>query len=193
MFAARAILQGLAEDFEGGPWAHLKPLVTLSLFTLGQLLRKGKLDEVDSLELLGTLSQFIASDLDRDVPAIKMRPNHAGQATPEASSLQLASPGGQAPAAAHKNPFTALDSVNETRLGEVLISMGLITSMELDRALVLQRVTEGRLGEILLGMDLLATPQLDQALQRQRDMTLQMTNQRGGSRPENGGYNRRQG
>ncbi|MFT4538021.1 MAG: hypothetical protein ACI835_000453 [Planctomycetota bacterium] len=184
MFAARGVLQGFADSVEEGPWDHLKSLVEMAQMVLAQLLRRGSLDITDSMELLKMLTTFIDGDMKRDAPTIRI-----GDAT-GAPALRLAD-GGRASAPSLDIPgFSAINKVNETRLGEVLISMGLITSMELDRALVLQRVSQGRLGDILLGMNLIASPQLDEALQRQRDLTIKLTES--GGKLESTTFRRRQ-
>lgn len=50
------------------------------------------------------------------------------------------------------------------RLGEVLVSRGLVTPGQLEEALARQRATGGRLGEVLVAMGILTQEQLDWAL-----------------------------
>ncbi|MBA4245864.1 MAG: hypothetical protein C0452_18220 [Pseudomonas sp.] len=64
---------------------------------------------------------------------------------------------------------------NHSRLGQILISKGLITSAQLDAAIKVQLISRKRLGEVLLEQGLLTEKQLSRALKKQSNLRLAAT------------------
>lgn len=64
---------------------------------------------------------------------------------------------------------------SNSRLGQILISKGLITSAQLDAAIKLQLVSRQRLGEVLLEQGLVTQKQLSKALKKQTNLRLAAT------------------
>lgn len=64
---------------------------------------------------------------------------------------------------------------SHSRLGQILISKGLITSAQLDAAIKQQLVSRQRLGEVLLEQGLVTQKQLSKALKKQTNLRLAAT------------------
>lgn len=64
---------------------------------------------------------------------------------------------------------------SNSRLGQILISKGLITSAQLDAAIKQQLVSRQRLGEVLLEQGLVTQKQLSKALKKQTNLRLAAT------------------
>lgn len=62
-----------------------------------------------------------------------------------------------------------------SRLGQILINKGLITSAQLDAAIKVQLVSRQRLGEVLIEQGLLTQQQLSKALKKQSNLRLAAT------------------
>lgn len=62
-----------------------------------------------------------------------------------------------------------------SRLGQILINKGLITSTQLDAAIKVQLVSRQRLGEVLIEQGLLTQQQLSKALKKQSNLRLAAT------------------
>lgn len=63
----------------------------------------------------------------------------------------------------------------QSRLGQILINKGLITSKQLDEAIKLQLTTSKRLGEILIEQGLVTEKQIHKALRKQNNLRLTAT------------------
>lgn len=63
----------------------------------------------------------------------------------------------------------------QSRLGQILINKGLITSKQLDAAIQQQLVSRKRLGEVLIEQGLLTEKQLSKALKKQTNLRLTAT------------------
>ena len=63
----------------------------------------------------------------------------------------------------------------QSRLGQILINKGLITSAQLDAAIKVQLVSHKRLGEVLVEQGLLTERQLNKALKKQTNLRLTAT------------------
>ncbi len=62
---------------------------------------------------------------------------------------------------------SGLKLINRRRLGEILVSLSMLTSNELERALRMQQVTGRRIGETLLEMGVVSEDQIESALRLQ--------------------------
>ncbi len=88
-----------------------------------------------------------------------------GQAQPNPAPNYGPTPGGPAPDGA------GLQLVNHRKLGEILVSMAMVSQEDLDRALRAQKANGKRLGDVLVSMGLLTKEMIESAvrLQKQRN------------------------
>lgn len=68
-----------------------------------------------------------------------------------------------------------MSNQQKSRLGQILVNKGLITSQQLDAAIKLQLTCDKRLGEVLIEQGLLSRRQLDRALKKQNNLRLAAT------------------
>ena len=68
-----------------------------------------------------------------------------------------------------------MSNQQKSRLGQILVNKGLITSQQLDAAIKLQLTSNKRLGEVLIEQGLLSRRQLDRALKKQSNLRLAAT------------------
>lgn len=68
-----------------------------------------------------------------------------------------------------------MPSQSNSRLGQILVNKGLITSAQLDAAIKVQLVSHKRLGEVLIEQGLLTQKQLSKALKKQSNLRLAAT------------------
>ncbi|BCD84467.1 hypothetical protein PSm6_08740 [Pseudomonas solani] len=68
-----------------------------------------------------------------------------------------------------------MSNQQKSRLGQILVNKGLITSQQLDAAIKLQLTSDKRLGEVLIEQGLLSRRQLDRALKKQSNLRLAAT------------------
>jgi hypothetical protein len=75
----------------------------------------------------------------------------------------------------HATGSVAMPNHVHSRLGQILINKGLITSAQLDAAIKVQLVSHKRLGEVLIEQGLLTQKQLSKALKKQSKLRLAAT------------------
>ena len=154
MIQARALFASLARAAGSEDEHGLEASCTGCVDALDQLLLKGSLNSAQAIDLIRHVARALGSPA--TFGAARSVPDRRTEALQEADGNLIA-------------------RMKESRLGEVLLQLGLITPEQLDRALVVQRVSGKRLGEALVSLEALDVVRLMHALSVQRDMTLELT------------------
>lgn len=143
LYGSRDALSSLASSVESEGWSPLADLCQLASRLIGVVLMERGLTDVRAVEFVREIMEFVERQIAEDRVA-------AGNAEP----------GG------------VFHVVNSQRIGDHLLSMGLVTKGDLDKALVLQRVRKGRrVGEVLVAMNVIDQRTLDLVLEEQRKET----------------------
>ncbi len=198
LFEVREELAELSRTVSQGPWSPIAAICVSLEMILRHCLRKGSLGLGESAEVASELIDFVEQALATPPPSAPAQPvaqpvaaapppvhpePHAGPvqappAQPWPVPPQASAPAGDASLAA-RGLRAGLDadgmqSVNESRLGELLIRMGRLDAAQLSRALVMQKVSRKRLGEALVLMGAVDPGDLNDALLLQREETLRL-------------------
>lgn len=156
LYGSRDALVALSESVLAEGWAPLSDLCQLASRLIGVVLMERGLTEVRAVEFVREIMEFVER-----------------QIAEEKRSAGSAEPGG------------VFHVVNSQRIGDHLMSMGLVTKADLDKALVLQRVRKGRrVGEVLVAMNVIDQKTLDLVLDEQRKETRLEESRRGPERSE---------
>ena len=145
LYESRESLMGLSEVIEADGWYTLTPICDIASRLLGIVLMERGLNEVRAVQVVRELLEYVEGEV--------ARANETHGA---------ADPGG------------VFHIVNSKKVGELLMQRGLVTSGDLEQALVLQGVRKGRrVGEVLVAMNVLDQRTLDDVLNMQRAETRQ--------------------
>jgi len=145
LYESRESLMGLSEAIEADGWYTLTPLCDIASRLLGVVLMERGLNEVRAVQVVRELLEYVEGEV--------ARANETHGAV---------DPGG------------VFHIVNSKKVGELLMQRGLVTSGDLEQALVLQGVRKGRrVGEVLVAMNVLDQRTLDDVLNLQRAETRQ--------------------
>lgn len=143
LYGSRDALSSLSESVASEGWSPLADLCQLASRLIGVVLMERGLTDVRAVEFVREIMEFVER-----------------QIADEKRSAGTAEPGG------------VFHVVNSQRIGDHLLSMGLVTKGDLDKALVLQRVRKGRrVGEVLVAMNVIDQRTLDLVLEEQRKET----------------------
>ena len=183
LFIARDALSPLATEIEAGPNEPLGQVVEVIQKILGSLLRGSSFDEESTvLDLAEMLVDYLGTAIDHSPAAAATQPI-AGLGS--GLTLSLGGPGDRGFAkrlaeTSYTEPLEpigngdSLKLINDSRLGVMLIRLGMIDADQLDQGLMLQGVGCKRLGEVLLGMGAIDDANLETALAEQRAVTLRL-------------------
>lgn len=189
LFDSRERLRAVTDAVSTGPAADVAPICVLAQRVLDQVLRQGALDEVQSLDLLRELLAYVdgavqasesAAAPEHSVPRIVHDRQETARMARESAARGYT--GAMAPGRAGADQGHVQlnsDLVDETRVGEILLQMGVIDADSLTRALSLQQVCRRRLGDVLVTMGVIDELGLREALERQRYATLRMAKGQG--------------
>lgn len=170
LFEARESLAELTVIVSSGPRPGLDNLCETIHEFLSLMLKQGAVEEPEGLGIAMRLVDYVGVALSSPAP-LSM---YGGP------TLSLSTGGAKqdsapvAPRTKVRPEDFSFESVNQTRLGEILVKMGTIEADDLDRALVLQRVVHQRLGEVLVSVGVLSDETLDEALKVQREKTIEI-------------------
>lgn len=143
LYGSRDALGELSEAVLAEGWSPLADLCQLASRMIGVVLMERGLTEVRTVEFVREIMEFVER-----------------QIAEEKRASGAAEPGG------------VFHVVNSHRIGDHLLTMGLVTKADLDKALVLQRVRKGRrVGEVLVAMNVIDQKTLDLVLDEQRKET----------------------
>ncbi len=143
LYGSRDALSALSESVLSEGWPPLADLCQLASRLIGVVLMERGLTEVRAVEFVREIMEFVER-----------------QIAEEKKATGAAEPGG------------VFHVVNSQRIGDHLLTMGLVTKADLDKALVLQRVRKGRrVGEVLVAMNVIDQKTLDLVLDEQRKET----------------------
>jgi hypothetical protein len=143
LFGSREALSSLGSSVEAEGWSPLADLCRLASRLIGVVLMERGLSDVRAVEFVREIMEFV----ERQIAEERV-------------------------AAGNMEPGGVFHVVNSQRLGEHLLSMGLVTKGDLDKALVLQRVRKGRrVGEVLVAMNVIDQRTLELVLEEQRNET----------------------
>jgi len=171
LFEARESLAELTAIVSSGPRPGLDKLCETIYEFLSLMLKQGAVEEPDGLGIAMRLVDYVGVALSCPVPmntyggpALSLSAGGAKRSIPPAVRRTKVRP-----------EDLSFDSIDQTRLGEILVKMGTIEADDLDRALVLQRVVHQRLGEVLVSVGALSDETLNEALKVQREKTIAIT------------------
>jgi hypothetical protein len=162
LFEARESMQELTKIVARGRWEALVPVCEAADELLNKIIRYGSVEQKEAIPIARGLASAIASMLQLQPPMARTE-----------DTAPYSPPGCGGEETEHiEVTASALQIINESRLGEILIRMGLLDGDQLDRALVLQKVTKKKLGEVLVAMEAISLASLDKALDLQRQATM---------------------
>lgn len=151
LYESRESLLGLSESIEADGWYTLTPICEIASRLLGVVLMERGLTEVRAVQVVRELLEYVEGEVAR------------GNA-----------------ADGNVDPGGVFHIVNSKKVGELLMSKGLVNQEDLEKALVLQRVRKGRrVGEVLVAMNVIDQRTLDDVLEAQRQETRREETRRG--------------
>tara|TARA_R110002126_G_scaffold75749_3_gene188998 strand:- start:11207 stop:11881 length:675 start_codon:yes stop_codon:yes gene_type:complete len=170
IFAIRESLKGLDARIEGSPLQSQSVVLESVQRILGEVLRRGDVTEKLALEIARDLTGHLAENCEGRSPKLQL-----GVTSPAMKYLGIDGETDPPPAPGmHETQEMSVDLINETRLGHILVKMGVIDFDVLDRALGMQRLNGKKLGEVLVAMEAIGIHMLNNALDRQREETLRL-------------------
>lgn len=170
IFSIREGLQGLSGRIEGSPLEAQSVVLETVQRLLGEILRRGDVSEKFALEVARDLTHHLAENCDARSPKLQL-----GVTSPAMQYMGIDGETDPPPAPGmHETQEMSADLINETRLGHILVKMGVIDFDVLDRALGMQRLNGKKLGEVLVAMEAIGIHMLNNALDRQREETLRL-------------------
>ena len=164
LFDAHDRLRRLNETVSAGPHAEVAAPCSVALKVLGLLLRQGPIKEDQAIEITSELLHYVDEVLSSAWEARSMGSTGIHKASCSASGdINLSH-----------------DEVDESRLGEILVQQGRISSVDLNRALSVQQICRRRLGDVLVAIGIIDEAGLREALEYQRLLTLEMASRLAG-------------
>ncbi|MEM9381898.1 MAG: hypothetical protein AAGB93_18220 [Planctomycetota bacterium] len=143
LYESRESLLGLSEAIESDGWYTLTPICEIASKLLGVVLMERGLSEARAVQVVRELLQYVEGEVAR-----------------ANESQGAVDPGG------------VFHIVNSQKVGELLVKRGLVSSEDLEKALVLQGVRRGRrVGEVLVAMNVIDQRTLDEVLEMQKAET----------------------
>jgi hypothetical protein len=170
IFAIRESLQGIDGRLEGSSLKAQSLVLESVQRLLGEILRRGDIAEKFALEVARDLTRHLADNCVALSPKLQL-----GVTSPAMQYMGIDGETDPPPAPKlHETQEMSADLINETRLGHILVKMGVINFDVLDRALGMQRLNGKKLGEVLVAMEAIGIHTLNNALDRQREETLRL-------------------
>lgn len=173
IFEIREGLQDIDGRLASSPLQAQSTVVSAVQRLLGEVLRRGEVSETFALEIARDLTSHLADNCEARSPKLQL-----GVTSP---AMQYMGIDGETPPPPpppmpdlHETQEMSADLINETRLGHILVKMGVIDFDVLDRALGMQRLNGKKLGEVLVAMEAIGIHTLNTALDRQREETLRL-------------------